>query len=96
MAVIAESLPPGSTVQTLRDKITSIFQDTPEGEQADNLTLCTVHKSKGMEWERVYLLGRKSLMGGECRKEWQTKQERHLCYVAVTRTMDTLIEVEAE
>ena len=95
--VIADSLEPGSTVRDLQDRIMTMFADTPDGQRADTLTLCTVHKSKGMEWKRVYLLGRNKYMGGTtCRQEWQTIQERNLCYVAVTRSMDTLIEVDAE
>lgn len=84
-----------SNVSDLIGFIKSIFGDTPEGEKPRVLTLCTVHKSKGREWKRVYLLGRRKYMPSKfARKEWQIEQERNLMYVAVTRAMSELIEVE--
>lgn len=60
----------------------------------DVLTLCTVHRSKGREWNRVYLLGRGKLMPSKwARKDWQVEQEMNLCYVAVTRAKKELVEV---
>lgn len=60
----------------------------------DVLTLCTVHRSKGREWPRVYLLGRNSYMPSKwARKPWQVEQEDNLCYVAVTRAMNELVEI---
>lgn len=74
--------------------VKAMFGDTKEGEVAKVLTLSTVHKSKGREWDRVYLLGRNKFMPSKyARKEWQQVQEDNLCYVAVTRAKNELVEV---
>lgn len=94
LRVLAEALPEGSTVSDLRQQIRNIFGDTPEDQPAESFTLSTVHKSKGREWKTVYLLDRMALMPSKyARQDWQIEQEYNLIYVAVTRSMDTLIEV---
>lgn len=55
--------------------------------------LCSQHRSKGLEWKRVFILGLYELGGRECRQYWQTEQEINLQYVAVTRSMDELFSV---
>ncbi len=58
------------------------------------LTLSSVHKFKGMERKRVFLLGRGEYMPSPyARQQWQREQEDNLIYVAVTRAMETLVEV---
>ena len=59
------------------------------------LTLCTIHKSKGREWNRVYLIGRNRYMPSMwAKKDWEIQQEDNLAYVAVTRAKVELVEVE--
>jgi len=59
------------------------------------LRLCTVHRSKGREWDRVFLVGRNQYMPSKyAKKEWEFKQEENLMYVAVTRAKKELVEVE--
>jgi DNA helicase II / ATP-dependent DNA helicase PcrA len=65
---------------------------------ADNiagiLTLSTIHKSKGREWERVFWLNRHATCPSKyARQEWQKDQERNLMYVAATRAIEQLIEL---
>jgi DNA helicase-2/ATP-dependent DNA helicase PcrA len=92
--VIISVLPAESTVRDLRDHILKLFGDTPEGQSPKVFTLSTVHKSKGREWPTVYLLDRQGLMPSRFAKQaWQLQQERNLIYVAVTRSMQNLIEV---
>lgn len=70
-------------------KVADLFKD---GEPT--LTLSTVHKSKGREWSRVYILGRSTYMPSKwARQDWQQAQERNLEYVAVTRSKGELINV---
>jgi very-short-patch-repair endonuclease len=70
-------------------KIADLFKD---GEPT--LTLSTVHKAKGREWGRVYILGRGVHMPSKwARQDWQQDQERNLEYVAVTRAKSELIDV---
>lgn len=84
-------------VADLAGFVDRIFGDTPEGAPQQMLTLCTVHKSKGREWDRVYLLGRNLYMPSKwARKDWQLDQEDNLCYVAVTRAKQELVEVIVE
>lgn len=94
MFVIMENMEEDATVKDLRDKIFALFGDTPEGVQPKHFTLSTVHKSKGREWETVYILDRAKLMPSPmARKEWEVEQEYNLIYVAITRSQGTLIDV---
>ena len=83
-----------NTVEDLVADIENLFGNTPEGQQPAVLTLSTVHKSKGREWKRVYLLGRDRFMPSPyAKKDWQLEQEKNLEYVAITRAMSELIDV---
>lgn len=74
------------------DAIEEIFADGVSDKGM--LTLCSTHKSKGMEWNTVYLLDREKLMPSPFAKQaWQLDQEVNLIYVAVTRAKQTLVEV---
>lgn len=74
--------------------INSLFGDTPEDTRPAVVTLCTIHRSKGREWKRVYLLGRNKYQPSKyARKAWQIEQENNLAYVAVTRAQEELVEV---
>lgn len=74
--------------------IEDLFGNTKPGEKPDVLTLSTVHKSKGREWNRVFLLGRNQYMPSRwAKKDWQKEQEANLCYVAVTRAKEELVEI---
>jgi superfamily I DNA/RNA helicase len=53
-----------------------------------------VHKSKGLEWPVVHILGRGDIMPSpRAKQEWQMEQEINLCYVAVTRAQEILVDV---
>ena len=82
----------GSRVTEVVEAIEEIFDDNVADKGM--LTLCSAHKSKGMEWDTVYLLGRDQLMPSPfAKQEWQLDQENNLIYVAVTRAKERLIEV---
>lgn len=84
-------------VEALVAFINSMFGDTPDGTKPAVLTLCTIHRSKGREWKRVYLLGRDKYQPSKyARKDWQMDAERNLIYVAVTRAMEELVEVTVQ
>lgn len=83
-----------NTVDALVSDIENMFGNTKEGEVPPVLTLSTVHKSKGREWKRVYLLGRARFMPSPyAKREWQQVQEVNLEYVAITRAIEELIDV---
>ena len=85
-----------NTIDALVADIDSMFGNTPDGQQPQVLTLSTVHKSKGREWTRVYLLARAKYMPSPyAKKDWQVEQEANLEYVAITRAMAELIDVSA-
>ena len=83
-----------TSVYELCQFITSIFGDTPEGQEPPHCTLTTVHKAKGKEWRRVFVLGLYDLMPSPFAKQpWELKQEQNLIYVAKTRHKETLVIV---
>jgi superfamily I DNA/RNA helicase len=83
-------------VKDLIELILSMFSNSDDTRTPKNLlTLCSVHKSKGLEWNRVFLLGRKDYMPSKwAKKDWMKVQENNLTYVAITRAKETLVEVE--
>lgn len=83
------------TVDDVVQKIKSLFQDT-DGTRRSTVTLSTVHKAKGREWPRVYILGWSEYMPSKWASlPWQQEQERNLQYVAVTRSKGELIYMPA-
>jgi len=69
------------TVDDLCYEIARIFKETDES----MLTLCTGHKSKGLEWEHVFWLERGLIPSAYATKEWMLRQEDNLAYVITTR-----------
>jgi hypothetical protein len=58
------------------------------------LRLCSIHRSKGREWQRVFLIGRNQYMPSRyATQPWELQQEDNLAYVAVTRAKWELVEV---
>lgn len=95
LLAVIESLPITDSIYSLRSRITSLFGDTDPGQTPKVVTLSSVHKAKGREWDRVFLLGREQLMPSQwARQEWQQEQEKNLIYVAVTRAKKELVEVD--
>lgn len=76
-------------------KIDSMFYDTTDKDaRKPNVTLSTVHKAKGREWNTVYIYGYKDYMPSPMAKqEWQKEQEANLIYVAMTRSKNRLVLV---
>jgi DNA helicase II / ATP-dependent DNA helicase PcrA len=92
--VIASNLPDDAPLGELVVRIKSLFEDTEPGTPARHVTLSTAHKSKGREWERVFIYGRNKFMPSKfARQQWQMDQETNLQYVAITRAKQTLWEV---
>ena len=55
------------------------------------IVLATYHRSKGREWQRVFLYdhGQRCPAKG-AKQAWQKQQEANLAYVAITRAQQTL------
>jgi superfamily I DNA/RNA helicase len=93
LVLIERAMEQGITTKAeLVKMITDLFDDRVV-DNKNMITLCSVHRSKGLEWPRVFVLGLHELMGRECRQPWQTEQEVNLQYVAVTRAQDILVNV---
>jgi len=86
-------LPSVKSVNELYSSIETLFSDY-DPTLPPKLTLSSVHKSKGLEWPTVYLLGRNAYMPSKfATQPWMEEQETNLIYVAITRAMHNLIEV---
>ncbi len=91
---IMNNLPPRSTIADLIEAIESIFGDKENDKK--RLTLCTGHKSKGLEWDNVYWIGLDAFQPSKyARQQWQVDQEINLMYVMGTRNKDAMYLVEA-
>lgn len=78
------------SIPAVVNHINSLFADNVKG----ILTLSTIHKSKGREWDTVLWLDRAGTLPSKyARQKWQIEQEDNLCYVAATRAKQSLIEV---
>lgn len=82
-----------TTVEGLKEMIQSIFTD--DGNARDVVNLCSGHRSKGLEWNRVFIIGMELLPSPYAKLEWQVQQCMNLCYVMVTRAMNELITIMA-
>lgn len=64
----------------LFDKIDTIFKEDEEG-----ICLSTIHKSKGLEADNVYIINNSSIPPKRIVGGWEEIQEKNLRYVAYTR-----------
>jgi hypothetical protein len=74
-----------SSVKQMIAKIGTIFEPSK-----DSIILSTIHKAKGLEAHRVYLL-RWELMFSKCETPEDMEQERNLAFVAITRAKEELV-----
>lgn len=80
------------SISGLMQSINTMFSD----ENGDLLTLSTVHRSKGLEWDRVAIYQDELMPSKFARQEWQKKQEQNLRYVAYTRAKKSLVFLQGE
>ncbi len=66
----------------------ALLQESKKDVTGDRVTLCTLHASKGLEWNIVYLPGFEAGIIPSPRGDLD--EERRLCYVGVTRARDML------
>jgi superfamily I DNA/RNA helicase len=78
-----------TTIRELQDKIDAIFSDDAEG-----VVFSSIHKAKGLEAERVFILHPELMPHPMAKQDWEQVQERNIEYVAITRTLSELIYVE--
>lgn len=85
-----------STVDALLSEIRRIFDASAKDDNRnDRVTLMTIHKSKGLEFPRVFILGANLFMPSKyAKKPEDIQQEQNLEYVAITRAQNTLVWVD--
>lgn len=79
-----------ATAPGLKEFIESKFKDRDKVA----VQLMTIHKSKGLEADRVFIVGPDLLPHPAAKLAWQVKQEWNLLYVAITRAKHSLFFVE--
>jgi len=75
-----------NNITELKETIDTIFTDELKG-----IILSTIHKAKGLESDRVFIIRPDLLPLPQCRKGWEFVQEKNLEYVAITRAKKDLI-----
>lgn len=78
-------------IATLWEDMEFLFQK--KGKPEHNIRLSSVHRAKGLEADRVYILEPELMPHHMARQEWEQEQERNIAYVAVTRAKNMLASV---
>lgn len=73
------------TIAELSERVEGIFSDEVEG-----VVFSTIHRAKGLEAERVFILHPELLPHPMAKKDWEKQQEENIQYVALTRTLSEL------
>lgn len=70
----------------------ALVQENDETEDADAVTLMTFHGAKGLEYPVVFMTGLEEgvFPSYRCETAEQMEEERRLCYVGITRAMESL------
>lgn len=82
-----------NSTEELNTLINEMFGDS-DNDNRKRLTLSSVHKSKGREWNRVFIYGPNEFMPAKnIKMEWEHQVEKFIQYVAVTRAKHELVDV---
>jgi len=76
------------TVADIKTRIDNIFSKDGEG-----IIFSTIHKSKGLEADTIFILNPELLPHPLASQGWQQEQENNLHYVAITRAKKKLVYV---
>lgn len=74
------------SVKAVIDKIYQIFAD-----EKDGICLSSVHRAKGLEADRVFIVEPQTLPAPWAKQDWEMEQEKNIEYVAYTRAKKDLI-----
>lgn len=90
---LMEDVEGGEPVRKLVQRLEMTFGEGQYSGQ-DLVRLCTIHRAKGREWDRVFILGQNRYQPSKWAKtKADLDGERNLQYVAVTRAKRELVEV---
>ena len=84
--VISHLQPDNRTINGLVNQIQGMFTDNSHG----MLTLSTIHKAKGLEWDRVFIYRPELMPCPWAKQDWEQEQEKNVQYVAITRARKDL------
>lgn len=87
LEAIAESC---DTMDDFYEKCDNLFADVDQNGTKQFVVLSTVHKAKGLEWDRVFILRHTLYCNGARRDD---PEEKNIHYVAVTRSKSALMMV---
>lgn len=77
-------------------RIERLFSDNADGQPKSKVLLSSVHRAKGLEAETVYISNPEKMPHPMAQLEWEIDQEYNIKYVALTRSMNTLVFMENE
>ena len=82
------------SISDVTKAIKNIFDDfDQEGKPKKAITLSSVHRAKGLEAERVFVLKPELMPHPMAKADWEREQERNIEYVALTRSTNVLAYV---
>lgn len=76
-----------NNAQDIITKLNAMFSDD---NVKNAIQLCTIHKSKGLEADNVFIIERALMPSKFAKQEWEKQQEQNLIYVAYTRAKKVL------
>lgn len=95
LIAISSTCPDNAPVETLAADIDDLFQEMPETGKPNAVVLLTAHRSKGLEFKRVFGWGVTTWMPSRrAKQDWQRQQEANLEYVLKTRAIEEYVDVE--
>ncbi len=80
------------TARDFKKYIKGLFTDD---ENASIIQFMTAHRSKGLEFERVFIIGTDEFPHPKAKSDQQQRQETNVMYVAITRAINDLYFVDA-
>jgi len=93
-----EDLDPAEALPLLLEHVALVSDADEYDEQADAVTLITLHAAKGLEFPAVFIVGMEEGVLPHIRSfddPTQLEEERRLCYVGITRAKERLYLVRA-
>lgn len=78
-----------NTLEELCELIRTIFSD-----DSTEITFSSIHRAKGLEANRVFILDFDLIPSKFARQEWEMQQENNLAYIALTRSKDKLFFIK--
>jgi hypothetical protein len=72
------------SITEMRTQVEKLFSDEP-GQASNAVTLGTIHRTKGLESERVFVLAPELIPHPMARRPWEVAQEKNVAWIACTR-----------